>query len=61
MHHRDEILDELHRVREQMLQEAGGTLEGLFAKIREAEAQETRPLVSRPPRPVRRPEDRPAA
>ena len=35
----DPILDELHAVREQMLEDAGGTLAGLVAKIQADQAK----------------------
>ena len=35
----DPIVEEIHRIREQMLAEAGGTLEGLLQSMRERHAR----------------------
>jgi hypothetical protein len=48
----DEILDELHRVREQLVAEAGGDIAGLFRLLRataRAEKQETVSLPAKAP------------
>jgi hypothetical protein len=48
----DEILDELHRVREQLVAEAGGDIAGLFRLLRatsRAEGQETVTLPAKVP------------
>lgn len=50
----DEILDELHAVREQLLREAGGDLAGLYRWLKEREAESARELV---PQPTRKPEE----
>jgi len=47
---RDEIVEEVRAIRKRLLEEAGGTLEGLVAKIREEEAKRGAQLVSLPPR-----------
>ncbi len=47
---RDEIVEEVRAIRKRLLEEAGGTLEGLIAKIKEEEAKSGRKLVSLPPR-----------
>ncbi len=47
---RDEIVEEVRAIRKRLLEEAGGTLEGLIAKIREEEAKEKSRLVTLPPR-----------
>ena len=41
----DPILAELHATREKMLAEAGGTLEGLMAKLREDQAKSGRKII----------------
>jgi hypothetical protein len=46
----DEIVAEVRRARAEFYERCGGTLEGLFAKLREFEKKETRRLVSYPPR-----------
>lgn len=46
----DEIIREVRRARQQIFDEAGGTLDGLFKMLTEAEKQETLPLVNLPPR-----------
>jgi len=38
------ILDELHAVREQLLAESGGTLEGLVARLRAEQEASGRPI-----------------
>jgi len=60
MGHRDEILEELHRIRAEILKEAGGTVEGLFARVAVAQRRERRALVTRRPRPHRRGRGKPA-
>lgn len=48
----DEILDELHRVREQLVAEAGGDIAGLFRLLRDtarAEGQQTVTLPAKVP------------
>ncbi|MFY9825655.1 MAG: hypothetical protein WAM82_30050 [Thermoanaerobaculia bacterium] len=48
----DEILDELHRVREQLVAEAGGDIAGLFQLLRataHAEGQKTVSLPAKVP------------
>jgi len=48
----DEILDELHRVREQLVAEGGGDIAGLFRLLRataRAEGQETVTLPAKVP------------
>ena len=47
---RDEIVEEVRAIRKRLLEEAGGTLEGLIAKIKEEEAKVRHKLVSLPPR-----------
>jgi len=37
------ILDELHAIREQLLEDAGGTLDALVDRIQAAEQRSTRP------------------
>jgi hypothetical protein len=44
----DEILDEAHRVREQLVAEAGGDIAGLFRLLRAAARAEGRETVSLP-------------
>lgn len=39
------ILDELHATREKLLAEAGGTIEGLMAKLREDQAKSGRIII----------------
>lgn len=39
------ILDELHKTRERLLAEAGGTLEGLVAKLQQDERTSRREIV----------------
>jgi hypothetical protein len=39
------ILDELHATREKLLAEAGGTIEGLVAKLREDQAKSGRAVI----------------
>lgn len=46
----DEIVEEVRAVRQQIFQQAGGTLEGLFAMLKELESKEHGKLVSYPPR-----------
>lgn len=52
----DEIIAEVRRVRAKIWQECGGTLEGLFARLKELEKTEAREVLSlapRPPRPLK--------
>ncbi len=42
---KNDILDELHAIREQMLADAGGTLAGLVAKIQADQAKSGRVIV----------------
>jgi hypothetical protein len=46
----DEVMSELRRVRERIFEEAGGTLEGLYAMLKKLEASESAPVVNLPPR-----------
>ena len=46
----DEIIAEVRRNRAELLESCGGTLEGLFARMQEFQAQETRPVVTLSPR-----------
>ena len=46
----DEIVAEVRRARAEFFKNCGGTLEGVLARLKELEAQETRKLVSYPPR-----------
>ena len=48
----DEIVAEVRRVRAKIFQECGGTLEGLYARLKELEKNETRPVLSLAPRPA---------
>jgi hypothetical protein len=41
----DPILAELHATREKILAEAGGTIEGLMAKLREDQAKSGRTVI----------------
>ena len=53
----DEIVAEVRRVRAKIFQECGGTLEGLYARLKELEKKETREVLSlapRPPKPLKR-------
>lgn len=45
MTNKNDILDELHAIREQMLADAGGTLAGLVAKIQADQARSGRVIV----------------
>lgn len=47
---RDPIVEEVRAARKRLLKEAGGTLEGLIAMLREAEDKEPWRFVSLPPR-----------
>ena len=52
----DEIIAEVRRVRAKIFQECGGTLEGLYARLKELEKKETRQMLSlapRPPKPLK--------
>ena len=52
----DEIVAEVRRVRAKIFQECGGTLEGLYARLKELEKKETREVLSlapRPPKPLK--------
>jgi len=46
----DEIMTEVRRNRAKLFEAAGGTLEGLVAKLMEDEKHETREIVTLPPR-----------
>ena len=46
----DEIVAEVRRVRAKIFQECGGTLEGLYARLKELEKKETRQVLSLAPR-----------
>lgn len=46
----DEIIREVRRARQQIFEEAGGTLDGLFKMLKEAERKSSLPLVTLPPR-----------
>ena len=46
----DEILEELHEVRERLVADAGGDIAGLFRWLRDAERAEGRPTVTRSPK-----------
>ena len=48
----DEIVAEVRRVRSKIFQECGGTMEGLYARLKELEKQETRQVLSLGPRPA---------
>jgi hypothetical protein len=43
---RDPIVEEIHRVREQMWDECGGTLEGLLNSLRATEAEHHERIIS---------------
>lgn len=47
---RDEIVEDVRAVRQQLLEAAGGTLDALYAKLKEEQAKEKRRVVSLPPR-----------
>ena len=47
----DEIVAEVRRVRAKIFQECGGTLEGLYARLKALEKNETREVLSLAPRP----------
>jgi hypothetical protein len=49
----DLIIDEVRRNREQLLRASGGSIDELFAVLKDAERKESRPVVKLPPRPVR--------
>ena len=49
----DEIVAEVRRVRARIFQECGGTLEGLYARLKELEKKETREVLSLAPRPLK--------
>ena len=49
----DEIVAEVRRVRSKIFQECGGTMEGLYARLKELEKEETRQVLSLTPRPAR--------
>ena len=52
----DEIIAEVRRVRSKIFHESGGTLEGLYARLKELEREETRQVLSlapRPPKPMK--------
>jgi hypothetical protein len=41
----DPVIDEIHAIRKKLLEEAGGTLEGLVASIQDAERKSNRRLL----------------
>ena len=52
----DEIVAEVRRVRAKIFQDCGGTLEGLYARLKALEKEETRQVLSlapRPPKPLK--------
>lgn len=50
---KDEIVEEVRRVRARIFEASGGTLDLLYARLKELEGLEARPTVSLPPkRPV---------
>ncbi len=46
----DEIVAEVRRVRAELFAECGGTLDGLYARLKKTEKKYARRLVSPPPR-----------
>jgi len=46
----DEIISEVRRVRAEIFAECGGTLDGLYARLKKAEKKHADRLVSPPPR-----------
>lgn len=48
--HQDPIVEEVRRVRADLLAQAGGDLDRLFDMLKEWEAASDRPVVSRPAR-----------
>jgi hypothetical protein len=46
----DEIIREVRTARQKIFEEAGGTLDGLFRMLKEAERKSSLPLVTLPPR-----------
>jgi hypothetical protein len=52
---RDPIVEEVREARAEILADAGGSLDRLVEQLRQAEAESSDPVVTRPPR---RPEDR---
>jgi hypothetical protein len=50
----DDVIKEVRRVREQIFKDAGGTLEGLYRRLKELEKKETVPVVNLPPRLARK-------
>ena len=46
----DPIVEEVRRIRAELLAEAGGDLNRLVEMLRKSEASEDRPIVSRPPK-----------
>jgi hypothetical protein len=46
----DDIIREVRRARQAIFEEAGGTLDGLFKMLKEAEKTSSLPLVTLPPR-----------
>ncbi len=47
---RDEIVEEVRAIRRRLLEEAGGTLDGLFAMLKEEEGRSKEKVVSLPRR-----------
>jgi hypothetical protein len=54
---RDEIVEEVRAIRKRLFDEAGGHLDGLFAKLKEWEAKRKERVVSLPPRRPRKGKD----
>ena len=48
----DEIVAEVRRARERIFRDSGGTLDGLYARLKDLEGKEARQVVSRGPRPA---------
>ena len=46
----DEIVAEVRQARDRILRDAGGTLDGLYSRLKALEKQDTRQLVSPEPR-----------
>ena len=46
----DPILEEVRRNREELLRAAGGSIDALYASLKESEQSEQRPVVKLPPR-----------
>ena len=48
----DEIVAEVRRARERIFMDSGGTLDGLYARLKDLEKREVRQIVCPGPRPV---------